>query len=176
MSVKIGILNVQRCKYYNLENIIKNYENKNTRNLKQIHSKDLFLIDIYSGIVNKNKTKREIENNDNNIKDYKNQDFIKYNNDNTQCIMNATLFYEEYKYFFNKHNISKEGSNCGSNQSFYKSMEFYDFIKPKKRHNSNYYLVDIKKYELWYNEQIIIDNFEFMDDEELIDNGFSELP
>lgn len=157
---------------YNFENVIKNNENKSTKNLKQTHSKDLFLCDIYNSIISNEYAKREDIDDDN----YKNLDFITYNANKTQCIISATGLYEEYKYFFIKFNIGKEGGNCGSNQSFYKSIEFYDFIKPKKYNNSNYYLVNIEELKKWIKNQEDNDNFEAIDDDLLIDLGFSEVP
>jgi len=156
---------------YNFENIIKNNENKSTKNLKQTHNKDLFFIDIYNNIISKEYTKRI----DAKVEYYKNDDYVSYNKQKTQCFISAQSLYEEYKYFFTVSNISKDGGNCGSNQSFYKSIEFYDFIKPKKHQNTNYFLLNIEELKTWCNKQDDNDNFECIDDDYLGDIGFEEI-
>ena len=56
---------------YIFEDIIKNQENNSTKNLKQVHAKDLFLIDFYNNIISQKYDKRN--NNDTN---YKNNEYL----------------------------------------------------------------------------------------------------
>lgn len=156
---------------YIFENVIKNQENNRTKNLKQVHAKDLFLMDFYNNIISKKYNKRD-NNNDGN---YKNNEYITYNNTNTHCFIIASSFYDEYKYFFMQSNISKDGGNCGSNQAFYKSLDFYDFIEPKKYNNTKYYLINIDLLKKWCETQNDTDNFNNIDDDDLVDIGFEEI-
>lgn len=68
--------------------------------------------------------------------------------------------------------ISKDGGSCGSNQAFYKSLEFYDFLKSRKVIGIYNYIVDINKYTEWYEKQEDNNNFEPMTEQELSDLGF----
>lgn len=159
---------------YNFEDIIKNHENKSTKNLKQVYAKDLFLFDLYNNIIRKRFTKRE--NIPHMSNDYNNEEFISYNKPKTYCFLKANLLYDEYKYFFTKSNISKDGGNCGSNQAFYKSLEFYEFLKPKKYDNNNMYLIKIEEIQQWYDTQFNNDNFnDQISDDELCELDFEDV-
>ena len=80
--------------------------------------------------------------------------------------------YEEYKTFFIESNVSKDGGNSGSNQAFYKSLEFYDFIKSSKINGCEYYIINIKHIEEWYKIKEGDSNFEEMSNDELKAMGF----
>lgn len=151
---------------YNFENIIKNYENKSTKNLKQIYAKDTFLMDLYIEVISDFSSKYKNINDDN----YSNTDFVVYSNDKNIAYIKASSLYEEYKYFFASRNMSKDGGNCGSNQTFYKSLEFYDFIKCKSVRKINFYMFDIEEFKKWYEMQEDASCFEPATEEELREN------
>jgi len=155
---------------FNFENIVRNNENKSTKNLKQTYAKDLFFIDFYENIILENRTKRLLRTNETDEDSI--EDIITYNDKDTICIIKATKLYDEYKYFFTNSNISKDGGSCGSNQAFYKSLEFYDFLKSRKVIGIYNYIVDINKYAEWYEKQEDNNNFEPMTEQELSDLGF----
>jgi len=143
---------------FNFEEYIRNNENNSTKNLKQVYAKDLFFIDFF-----KNKIKDKTDTNDENIK---------FNKDKTNCLIKSKILYEEYKTFFIESNVSKDGGNSGSNQAFYKSLEFYDFIKSSKINGSEYYIINIKHIEEWYKIKEGDSNFEEMSNEDLKAMGF----
>lgn len=157
---------------FNFEEIIRNHENHSTKNLKQTHAKDLFLIDFYKNIINeKNESEDILEDlNKNNIS-YK--PLLVYNETQTYAIIKANLFYNKYKDFYSKSNISKDGGNCGSNQSFYKSLEFYEFLQPKRNSKEECYLINIEQYKKWYESLEEDSNFEIINNDELKTLGFS---
>jgi hypothetical protein len=143
---------------FNFEEYIRNNENNSTKNLKQVYAKDLFFIDFFE-----NKIKDKTDTNDENIK---------FNKDKTNCLIKSKSLYEEYKTFFIESNVSKDGGNSGSNQAFYKSLEFYDFIKSSKINGSEYYIINIKNIEEWYKIKEGDSNFEEMSNEDLKAMGF----
>ena len=143
---------------FNFEEYIRNNENNSTKNLKQIFAKDLFFIDFFE-----NKIKDKTDKNDENIK---------FNKDKTNCLIKSKILYEEYKTFFIESNVSKDGGNSGSNQAFYKSLEFYDFIKSSKINGSEYYIINIKHIEEWYKIKSGDSNFEEISIDELKAMGF----
>lgn len=133
---------------YCFENIIKNSENKSTKNLKQVYNKDLFLMELYTEIIENRQNYKETDNGIRTV-----GDSLKYSSDKKIAYFKALALYNEYKEFFTNKNMSKDGGNCGSNQAFYKSMEFYDFMKPRSIHNSNYYIIDLDEFKKWYEIQ-----------------------
>ena len=143
---------------FNFEEYIRNNENNSTKNLKQVYAKDLFFIDFFE-----NKIKDKTDTNDENIK---------FNKDKTNCLIKSKSLYEEYKTFFIESNVSKDGGNSGSNQAFYKSLEFYDFIKSSKINGCEYYIINIKHIEEWYKIKEGDSNFEEMSNDELKAMGF----
>jgi hypothetical protein len=80
-------------------------------------------------------------------------DSFKYSSDKKIAYFKAIALYNEYNEFFTNKNMSKDGGNCGSNQAFYKSMEFYDFMKPRSINNTNYYIIDLDEFKKWYETQ-----------------------
>jgi hypothetical protein len=143
---------------FNFEEYIRNNENNSTKNLKQVYAKDLFFIDFFE-----NKIKDKTDKNDENIK---------FNKDKTNCLIKSKSLYEEYKTFFIESNVSKDGGNSGSNQAFYKSLEFYDFIKSSKINGSEYYIIDIKQIDEWYKLKEGDSNFEEISNDDLEAMGF----
>jgi hypothetical protein len=157
---------------FNFEEIIRNHENQSTKNLKQTHTKDLFLIHFYKNVINeKNELSDILQDADGNKINY--TPLVIYNDTQTYAMIKANLFYEKYKDFYNKSNISKDGGNCGSNQSFYKSLEFYEFLQAKRNTKNEYYLITIEKYKSWFESQEEDSNFEIINDDELKKLGFS---
>ena len=140
---------------FNFEEYIRNNENNSTKNLKQIFAKDLFFIDFYEQQIKGNR--------------YEN---IKFNKDKTNCLIKSKTLYEEYKTFYTDSNVSKDGGNAGSNQSFYKSLEFYDFIKSSKINGCELYIINIKHMDEWYKIKSGDSNFEEISVDELKAMGF----
>lgn len=148
---------------YNFEHVIKNHENKSTKNLKQTYAKDSFLIDLYLEVIIDYASKYE------NIcdNDFANSNFVIYSVDKKTAYAKAANLYDAYKYFFSSRNMSKDGGNCGSNQAFYKSLEFYDFLKSKSIRRFNYYVFDIEQFKKWYETQEDSSCFELATEEEV---------
>ena len=96
-------------------------------------------------------------------------DSLKYSSDGKFAYFKALTLYYEYDEFFKTKNISKDGGNCGSNQSFYKSIEFYDFMKPRSIHKTNYFIINLDEIKKWYQTQEDISSFIQATEEELND-------
>jgi len=185
---------------FNFEEYIRNNENNSTKNLKQIYAKDLFFIYFYENNIkgtlnkiNKNEKTETVDKvevatssntNDNtddtdnsnetskNNNDKINDDNIKFNKDKTKCLIKSKELYDEYKKFYILSNVGKDGGNSGSNQGFYKSLEFYDFIKSSKINGNEYYIIDIKQIDEWYKLKEGDSNFEEITNDDLEAMGF----
>lgn len=165
---------------FNFENIIKNKENKSTKNLKQTHIKDLFFTNFYENIIEKQRQIRLLKKNENISIEAKLETIIRYNNNNDACIINALDLYNEYNTFLINSNIVKNHRKCSkkcigiccSNQTFYNSLDFYDFLKSYNLQDNDIYIFDIPKYKEWYNTQEDNSNLTLITDDELEKLGF----
>ena len=159
---------------FNFEEIIRNHENQSTKNLKQTHAKDLFLINFYKSVIfERNELADEVIDENGNRLSY--TPSVIYNAKQNFAMIKAHMFYEKYKEFYVRSNISKDGGNCGSNQSFYKSLEFYEFLQAKRNSQGEFYLIDIMQYKTWFDAQQNDSNFEEIKNDELTKMGFCKL-
>lgn len=185
---------------FNFEEYIRHNENNSTKNLKQIYAKDLFFVNFYENKIkinidklnklnkhdkNENTKTNNVEvdinstdkpdtneNTDTNETSKNNGDNIKFNKEKTKCLIKSKELYDEYRQFFIISNVGKDGGNSGSNQGFYKSLEFYDFIKSSKINGSEYYIIDIKQIDEWYKLKEGDSNFEEISNDDLEAMGF----
>ena len=180
---------------FNFEEYIRHNENNSTKNLKQIYAKDLFFVNFYENnlkinlnkITKNDKTENinkievatssidiiDTNNNADTIETSKtNDDNIKFNKEKTKCLIKSKELYDEYRTFFIASNVGKDGGNSGSNQAFYKSLEFYDFIKSSKINGNEYYIIDIKQIDEWYKLKEGDSNFEEISNDDLEAMGF----